>query len=173
MNYDEQVVPVFEKEKGLSVKTKELQKQDWEWKEVEKIFRRSMDVEIKALFQIENKWLHESYLLYKKKLVYKNSGVVNEKLLFHGTVHTDPKLHVIYCSEVGFDVTFSKKGRWGHAIYFSEKASFANKYAHITATGVRQLLLANVLTGFSYSSVPDDTLRLPSVRAKDFFRAAI
>ena len=44
MSFDEQVVPVFEKEKGSSVKTKELNNEDWEWKEVEKIFRKTMDV---------------------------------------------------------------------------------------------------------------------------------
>ena len=72
----------------------------------------------------------------------KNSGTVNEKLLFHGTRNTNPKL--IYCSEVGFDVRYSSKGRWGHAIYFSENASYADKYAHITPSGDRQLLIANV-----------------------------
>ena len=111
-----------------------------------------MDVEVKALYRIENKWLLESYLLHKKK----NSGTVNEKLHFHGTRNTNPKL--IYCSEVGFDVRYSSKGRWGHAIYFFENVSYADKYAHITPSGDRQLLIANVLTGCSYSSVPDTTL---------------
>ena len=37
MSFDEQVVPVFEKEKGLSVKTKELKNEYWEWKEIETI----------------------------------------------------------------------------------------------------------------------------------------
>ena len=98
MSFDEQMVPVFEKEKGLSVKTKELKNEDWEWKEIEKIFRKTMDVEVKGLYRIENNWLLESYLLHKKKLfLKKNSGTVNEKLLFHGTRNTNPKL--IYCMQ--------------------------------------------------------------------------
>ena len=36
-------------------------------------FRKTMDVEVKALYRIENKWLLESYLLHKKKL-FKNTS---------------------------------------------------------------------------------------------------
>ena len=48
MSFDEQVVPLFKKEKGSSVKTKELNNENWEWKEVEKIFRKTMDVKVKG-----------------------------------------------------------------------------------------------------------------------------
>ena len=109
-------------------------------------------------------WNHIYYT--RRTFFLKNSGTVNEKLLFHGTRNTNPKL--IYCSEVGFDVRFSSKGRWGHAIYFSENASYGDKYAHITPSGDKQLIMANVLTGCSYSSIPDSTLKLAPVITKDF-----
>ena len=71
MSFDEQVVAVFGKEKGLSVKTKELKNEDREWKEVEKIFRKTMDVEVKPLYWIENKWLLESLFTTREETFFK------------------------------------------------------------------------------------------------------
>ena len=92
---------------------------------------------------------------------FKNKGFINEKLLFHGTRETDPKQ--IYMGEVGFDCRFSSKGKWGQANYFAEDANFADKYAHVPSEGLKQLLVAKVLVGNSYFSIPDNTLRLPPI----------
>ena len=52
---------------------------------------------------------------------------VQTKLLFHGTSGTDPKL--IYDSEEGLDMRFSKNGMWGVGIYFAVNSEYSNSYA--------------------------------------------
>ena len=49
-------------------------------------------------------------------MAFKNNGVINEKLLFHGTSETNPEL--IFKGEVGFDVRFSKKRKMGFCQLF-------------------------------------------------------
>ena len=67
-----------------------------------------------------------------------------------------------------FDVRFSKKERWGFANYFAEDAEYSYHFAHEVSGGVKRVLLASVLTGKSYPCpVPDSSLRLPPVLAKD------
>ena len=102
----------------------------------------------------------------KKKMSFKNNGTINEKLLFHSTRETDPKL--IFKGEVGFDMRFSKQGRWGFANYFAEDAEYSHQFAHETSGGMKQILLASVLTGNSYPCfIPDSRLRLPPISARD------
>ena len=49
------------------------------------------------------------------------------KHLFHGTSSTDPSL--IYKSESGLDMRFSKPGMYGKGIYFAENSSYSDSYA--------------------------------------------
>ena len=48
--------------------------------------------------------------------------------MYHGTRYTDPAL--IYKSDEGFDMAFSKGGMWGIANYFAKNSSYSNGYAH-------------------------------------------
>ena len=68
-----------------------------------------MDNTVKSVQRIENTWIWDNYTCHKRKMQFKNSGVVNETLLFHGTSTTTPE--TIYMGEVGFDHRFCKKGR--------------------------------------------------------------
>lgn len=49
------------------------------------------------------------------------------KHLFHGTRATDPKL--IYGTEDGLDIRFSKEGAYGTGIYFANNSLYSSNYA--------------------------------------------
>ena len=49
---------------------------------------------------------------------------------------------------------YCHSGLWGRGNYFAVNASYSNNYAHIEAGGVRQMLVAYVLTGHSYHYPP-------------------
>ena len=92
----------------------------------------------------------------------KNNGKVNEMQLFHGTSKNDPR--IIYESEFGFDVRMSKGGKWEWAIYFSEDASYCDRFAYHTTDSCKEILLAQVLIGCTYVSPPNRHLRLPPAK---------
>ena len=58
----------------------------------------------------------------------KNHGVIKELFLFHGTRNT--LLSNIYKDEEGFDMRFSRAGKWGNGNYFAVNASYFDKYAY-------------------------------------------
>ena len=87
---------------------------------------------------------------------------MNELQLFHGSRGNDPRL--ICEGEVGFDLRYSSQGRWGHANYFGMNASYCDKFAHSTTDGYKEIIVAKVLTGDSYDSTPDSSLRLPPLK---------
>ena len=49
------------------------------------------------------------------------------------------------------------------ATYFAEKAKYSHSFAHEIHNGLKQIILAKVLTGNSYLSEPNDTIRLPPI----------
>ena len=132
-----------------------------EWSQVFQKFQQTMpQARITSVQRIQNTWLWERYVQHRKRLHLKNSGVVNEKELFHGTRNNDPKL--IYEGEDGFDMRYSTQGMWGVANYFAVNASYSHNYAHANAaTGHREMFLVKVLTGDSYNCAPNSTLRMP------------
>ena len=130
-----------------------------EWNKVKAHFRATLPNHIHQIYRIQNKWLWERYAQHKQRLAYKNNGVVNEKELFHGTRHNDPKL--IYEGEDGFDMRFSAQGKWGLANYFAVNASYSNAYAYQVSNGYREIFLVKVLTGDSCPCAANSSLRLP------------
>ena len=84
--------------------------------------------------------------------------------LFHGTRGNDPKL--VYEGDVGFDFRFGSgsKCKWGQANYFAVNARYSSKFSHCTSDGSKELILARVLTGYSYECQPDRSLRMPPLR---------
>ena len=108
----------------------------------------SMPVKIHHIVRAQNLWLLEVYQFNKQRMYKKNDGTVNELALFHGTKGNDPM--VICMGEDGFDLRLSKKGSWGCALYFSENIMYADKFAHITSEGNREVLITNVLVGEAY-----------------------
>ena len=117
---------------------------------------------IVSIKRIQNNWLWERYVMTRKRLSKKNNGRVNEKQLFHGS--RTSRAHMIYDSEEGFDMRYSSNGMWGQANYFAEKASYSNSYAYELGDGTNEILLAKVLTGDSYKSPSDQTLRMPPLK---------
>ena len=114
---------------------------------------------ITSVQRIQNKWLWEKYEQSKRRMNEKNAGMVNEKQLFHGSRKTSAER--IYDSEEGFDMRFSSQGSWGQANYFAADASYSDSYAYVKTDGNKELFLARVLTGDSYTSRSDTTLRMP------------
>ena len=64
----------------------------------------------------------------QKWISMKSNGKVNEIPLFHATTKNDHR--IIYESEFGFNVRMSKGRKWGWAIYFSEDASYCDRFAY-------------------------------------------
>ena len=133
-----------------------------EWFHVVNKFKQTLpQARITSVLRIQNTWLWDRYVQHRKRLRLKNSGVVNEIELFHGTSNNDPKL--IYEGEDGFDMRYSAQGMWGVANYFAVNASYSHQYAHIInrTTGQKEMFLVKVLTGDSYKCAPIPTLRMP------------
>jgi hypothetical protein len=53
---------------------------------------------------------------------------------------------------------------WGTGIYFAEKASYSNNYAHVTEDDLKQMFLTIVITGDSFNSPPNKNFKLPPQR---------
>lgn len=133
-----------------------------EWNRVEQRFKQTMTNQIVNISRVQNTWLWEKYVMHRKRLGVKNEGNINEQELFHGTRGNDPRQ--IYEGEDGFDMRFSAQGMWGQANYFAVNASYSHRYAHQTSDGHREMFLVKVLTGDSYQSPSDHSLRMPPVK---------
>ena len=143
----------------------DLNKHSHEWIQVTSLFRETMpDAKICTVKRIQNKRLWGRYKQQKDWIHEKNNGVVNEKELWHGSRKSSADN--IYASEEGFDMRHSSEGLWGRANYFAEKASYSDKYAYTSTDGSKELLLAKVLTGDSFESQPNSTLRMPPEKPK-------
>lgn len=135
-----------------------------EWSKVELLFKQTMPTStVIQISRIQNSWLWGRYVFQRKRLGIKNSGKINELELFHGTRSNDPK--VIYAGEEGFDMRYSAQGMWGQANYFAVNASYSHGYAHSMPDGYKQMFLVKVLTGDSYESPPDRSLRKPPMKS--------
>lgn len=138
-----------------------------EWRKVEHhMMKTGSSTKIFRIERIQNLWLWEDFYRSRKRMSDKNNGVVNEKLLFHGTRGTPPKK--IYNSEQGFDNRLASTGLWGEGIYFAVDASYSDKFAHPVWEGLRQMkqmFLACVITGITYKCSQDRSLKLPPKKA--------
>ena len=142
---------------------KPLTKNSPEWSKVSQQFLATLQSSsIVKIERVQNRWLWEKYSQHFERMKRKNEGVVNEKLLFHGTRNTPPSC--IYQDEEGFDIRFSNAGLWGNGNYFAVNASYSDSYAHHPSDGTRQMFLAKVLTGYSVTLDSNRNLRMPPVR---------
>ena len=119
--------------------------------------------------RVQNKWLWEKYGQHSERMKKKNGGMINEKMLFHGTRNNSPCS--IYQDEEGFDMRFSNAGMWGNGNYFAVNASYSDGYAHQLSDGTKQIFLAKVLTGDSIQLESNNTLRMPPI--KDFSKGIV
>ena len=158
---DADLPPEWQKPQSKTTELFNLPQGTPEWNQVVQKFQQTMpQARITSVQRIQNTWLWERYVQHRKRLHLKNSGMVNEMELFHGTRNNDPKL--IYEGEDGFDMRYSAQGMWGVANYFAVNASYSHNYAHVNAaTGYREMFLVKVLTGDSYNCASTPTLRMP------------
>lgn len=95
----------------------------------------------------------------------KKHGLINEMLLFHGTGENDP--YEIARGEDGLDVRLSRSGSWGNAIiYLSENSLYADRFAHHTASGEKEMMIAKALIAeaFDYGTERKRHLKFPPVK---------
>ena len=123
-----------------------------------------MPVAVKQITRIQNLWLWEAYQFNKYRIQHKNRGIVNELVLFHGSKENNPM--VICKGEDGFDLRLSNKGTWGVALYFSESSKYADRFAHTTPEGDKELMIVLVLTGEAYDcgTKQNKELRMPPIK---------
>ena len=126
----------------------------------------TIQAEVKMVTKIQNLWLLEAYNFSKMRMYKKNGGVTNEKFLFHGTTSVDP--FEIVKGEDGFDIRRSKGGSWGHAIYLSESALYADKFAHTNAVGEKIIIITKAAVGeiFDFSRQHQRDLKIPPIKEK-------
>ena len=136
---------------------------DEEWQELETLIWESLpSVKLAEVLRIQNLTLWRRYSFFRSLMSRKNQGQVNEKLLFHGTRHTDPQ--TIISSDKGFDFRYgSDDSFWGKGTYFAVKASYCDsRFVYKTKDGMKQVFVARVLTGRSIKlPKPDRTLKEP------------
>ena len=107
---------------------------------------------IMRLERVQNVLLWEFYQMRKQMLRKTNAGRdPNEVSVWHGTSQHDPK-GIYEDRQDGFMTQHSGNGMWGRGLYFAEKASYSNQYAHklpsASDTGsTRSFLLAKLLVG--------------------------
>ncbi len=144
-----------------------LSKQSEEWSYFSKRFLQTIPKStIKGIYKIHNKWLMERYRFARKRMLYKNSGKVNEMVLFHGTSNVPP--NKIITSEFGFDYRHCSRGLWGVGTYFAVNAGYSNSYSYKPpGQGQKEMLAAWVLTGESYRCEADGKLRMPPAKSAD------
>ena len=144
---------------GEQLKLVLLSRESHEFRTIYDSFKKTMiDFEVIDIQRIQNKWIWERYAMTKCRMHKKNSGKINERKLFHGS--RNARAECIYSSEEGFDMRFSIEGMWGHANYFAEKAVYSDFYA-FHSEGIKEMMVALVLTGDTYKCGPDSNLRMP------------
>ena len=160
---DKEIYPVEWEPQNDELELKQLESGNPEWSKVSQQFQTTLSsATVVKIERVQNKWLWEKYFHHSKRMKKKNGGVINEKMLFHGTRNTPPSS--IYQDEEGFDMRFSNAGMWGTGNYFAVNASYSNNYAHQLPDGTKQMFLAKVLTGDSIPLQPNNTLRMPPVK---------
>ena len=110
---------------------------------------------IKKVQRVQNVLLWEYYCM-RKELMKKRAGGKDPKevAVWHGTRRTDPQ-EIYKDRQDGFMMQHSKEGMWGRGIYFAEKASYSDTYAH-TATGDKVFMLTKLLSGEEVRIMPAD-----------------
>ena len=154
------------------IELKDVPPTSTEWNKILQRMQETIPgVNLVSIKRIQNEFLWEKYCQHKERMSRKGQERINEMELFHGTSSNPPE--DIYKSEEGFDMRFSRSGMWGQGNYFAESAQYSCSYAYKKDQLLRefdvfsdwyptkQIFLVKVLTGDSYTSSPDKTLRMP------------
>ena len=116
-------------------------------------FSSTLKHNIIRIERIQNKLLWRKYVDCSKRMHEYNNGKVNPLKLFHGTRYNKPE--AIYEGDASFDMRYSNNGLWGRGNYFAVNASYSHAYSHHCGGKIHQMLVALVLTGYSFYSPPN------------------
>ena len=158
------------------IELKDVPQGSSEWNKILHHMQQTIpNVNLVSIKRIQNEFLWEKYCQHKERMGRKGPERINEMELFHGTSNNPPE--DIYKSEEGFDMRFSRTGMWGQGNYFAESAQYSCNYAYTTtdtvqvhsfvrygyhtSSSVQQMFLVKVLTGDSFASPSNKTLRMP------------
>jgi len=102
-----------------------------EYKEALRLFRKTVTNKTMVKIQrVQNAYLYQKYIVRKIQMVSRNNGVVNERLLFHGTRAALPSYIWDGLNAGGFDPRLGK-GYYGIGAYFAEKANYSLGYQYV------------------------------------------
>ena len=136
------------------VELKPVQRNSQEWNSiVEKVNKTLPAAGLIQIDRVQNRQLWEKYALEKSHMDNRNNGLVNEKLLFHGTRKNDPQS--VAQSLRGIDFRCSRRDHrllWGIGAYFAVNANYSHHYSHNNhQLHAWQMIIVKVLTGHSCS----------------------
>ena len=137
-----------------------------EYNSIAVLFKQTLPrCHIERIERIQNKLLWQKYMDCARRMIQYNNGCLGKATLFHGTSFNDPKL--IYEGDSSFDMRYSQNGLWGQGNYFAANASYSDVYSHqVPCFDLHQMLVAYVLTGFTYHSSPQKFCQPPFRPAK-------
>ena len=149
----------------LDVEFKPIRRSNQEWSDIETMVHKTLPTaRLVQIDRVQNLQLWEKYALEKGHMNRRNNGLMNEKLLFHGTRKINPK-SVVQCLR-GIDFRCSRRDHqllWGTGAYFAANANYSNRYSYYNAQlQAWQMIVVKVLTGNSCSyRNPDRSLTRP------------
>ena len=134
----------------LDVEFKPVEKGNQEWSGITRIIHKTLPTaSLVQIERIQHRQLWEKYALEKSHMNHRNNGLVNEKLLFHGTRKNDPRS--VAESLRGIDFRCSRRDHqllWGTGAYFAANAHYSNRYSYYnTKLQAWQMIIVKVLTG--------------------------
>ncbi|XP_068694759.1 zinc finger CCCH-type antiviral protein 1-like isoform X2 [Montipora foliosa] len=147
-----------------------------EFKEVEKLFRKSIkkSVEILRIERVQNSFMWEKYQRKKENMSAERKAPINEKQLFHGT---SPNAVEAICKQ-NFDWRLHGKNatKYGEGSYFALNSSYSDSYASQDDNSSQFMFVAKVLVG-SYtkgeSSYRRPPAKNPSNPASDLYDCCV
>ena len=158
-------LPVEWEEQTSAMELKAVNQNTQEWTNIVGMMHKTLPTaQVRQIRRVQNRQLWEKYALEKDHMTRRNSGVVNEKLLFHGTRKNDPNL--VALSLRGIDFRLSRRDHqllWGTGAYFAVNSSYSDRYCYENrAIHTREMIIAKVLTGHScLLRQPDPRLTRP------------
>ena len=140
------VYSFLEENKIVKKKIMRILPENNEFKEVEKLFRKSIqDVMIIKIEKVENNFLNNNYLM-NNLLIYDSQKTFNIKKMFYGNKSLNP--YYVSTNDLTFEEFCQENAPYEKAIHFSDKASYMDNFAFIDKhSNLRQIFLADVIVG--------------------------
>lgn len=130
----------------------DVDKKSKEYEQALRHFRKTSSKVVVKIERVQNKFLWRRYQSQKILMMTKNKGIINERVLFHGTRNTPPDKIYKGQSASGFDPRLGT-GYYGKGAYFAADSNYSIAcYAYPkpgTSPLEKQIFLATVLCGVS------------------------